>query len=189
MTISKTTILIVAFFLTTIAIFVFNQSDSTPNSEDRTKPGEGVKPSAFIKNGRFTLYDETGYATTLTSSDAVFYPESDYIEIQSPQITLTSAEGDEIYLKALTGRYHPKAEKLTLNNGVRIEQVSPPDKAWSLTGEKFTLDSKTRFISTSHAVTIKKGSHTMSAIGLQAWLDNKKINLLSKVRGQYVFNN
>jgi len=186
MNISKTTILIVTFLLTTVAIFVFNESaPDLPHTTSTTPTVE--EASNFIQNGRFIIYDENGYSTTLTSTNAEFFPNSDYVSIQSPSIVLINAAGDKIELSSNRGHYNPKSEKLILNGDVIIFQSSPPEDAWSAKGEEFTLDNKRRFISTDQAVTIKKGMHFLNATGLNAWLDEKKIDLLSKVRGQYVF--
>jgi len=186
MNISKTTILIIAFLLTTVAIFVFDESEPDhPATTNSTQTKE--QPSNFIQNGRFIIYDENGYSTTLTSTNAEFFPNSDYVRIQSPAIDVINASGDRIKLTANSGHYNPISEKLILRGNVSIFQSSPPEDAWSAKGEEFTLDNKRRFISTDQAVTIKKGMHYMNATGLNAWLDEKTIDLLSNVRGQYVF--
>jgi lipopolysaccharide export system protein LptC len=187
MRISQTSILLIASLLTGLAIFLFSES-----GDDQAAPASNEtnsnKPNAFIENAVFKLYDEEGFATELHSSKALFYSESAYIDIFLPEITLTNASGSEIYLSAKTGRFHPQLEELSLNGDVSIAQLSPASESWSIEGQQFQLNNKTRFISSSQAVTINQNKSTLRAIGLEAWISEKRIELLSNVRGQYVFN-
>ena len=187
MNISKTTILVVAFILTVIAIFIFNEAGDPQSTKKAISLPETVKPSSFIQNGRFVIYDKAGYSTILVSEKTSFFENANYADIVSPSLTLEDSSGDEVHLTAQTGRYYPKSEKLTLKGDVIVSQIYPVDSAWSLRGEAFTFDNKSRFISSDQAVNMKKGLHSINAIGLKAWIDEKRIELLSQVRGEYVF--
>ena len=61
-------------------------------------------------------------------------------------------------------------------------------KLGTLKSDEFELNNQTHFISTDQAVTITKGKSSIRAVGLNAWIDEKKIELLSEVQGHYVFN-
>ena len=57
----------------------------------------------------------------------------------------------------------------------------------SLTTQALTYDSKTNFISTQEAVTIKRGLTSINAIGMEVDISKKKLVLRSQVRGRHVF--
>lgn len=186
MDISKTTILLFAALSTAVAIFIFSSEDSEQLTRDNAAEDK-VKASAYINNGRFYIYDKNGFSTKLSSTEATFFPDEDLVEIQSPSIKLANSNGNEFHLTAISGQLSPNTEKIILKGDVSVTQTKPIENTWSLKGQAFTLDNKTRFISSDQAVTITKDQHTLHAIGLNAWIDEKRIELLSKVRGQYVF--
>jgi lipopolysaccharide export system protein LptC len=180
-------VLIIALFSAAIAIIVFSNSD-TQTPPKKHVASTDTKPEAFIEGAQFQLYDKQGFSTTLKSKTAYFYQESDHVDIEAPHATVSSENGSVIELTAATGKLSPKTEELSLNGSVLIKQVFPADKVWSMRGEEFLIDNKQRFISSDQAVTIQKGESTMQAIGLNAYLDEKRIELLSKVRGQYALS-
>lgn len=164
------------------------------------------KPTAFILNGKFTIYDKNGHATDLYSKKARYFSDPKRILIDSPAITFKTTDNQTVTLNANTGVFHPEDERLLLRGKVVIQrgthQLSDtPDKnahlsseisnnieAWTLESEEFELNNKTHFISTDQAVTMTKGKSSIRAIGLNAWIDEKRIELLSEVQGHYVFN-
>lgn len=182
--ITQNKVLIVALLSATIAIIVFSNSD-TKTTPTTSIAKHDTKPEAFIEGAQFQLYDKEGFSTTLKSKTAYFYKQSDLVDIESPQATVSNQNGSIIELSAATGKLSPETEELSLSGSVLIKQVFPADKAWSMKGEEFLIDNKQRFISSDQAVTIQKGESTMQAVGLEAHLDEKRIELLSKVRGQY----
>ena len=146
------------------------------------------KPEAFIEGAKFTLYNEEGHATHLISERATFYADSDKIDIQNIKGTLTNTEGQVVTLSSNSGKIEPTNDIITLHGDVLIQQTIPEKQAWSIKGHQFIIDKKRGFISSKQAVTISQNQSTIQAIGLNAWLNEKRIELLSDVRGQYAFN-
>ncbi|MFT5716706.1 MAG: lipopolysaccharide export system protein LptC [Oleiphilaceae bacterium] len=168
------------------------------------------KPSAFISNGEFKIYDKNGHVTNLSSKKARYYLNPKRIVIESPSLAFNTSDNDSITLNAKNGIFYPEEEKLFLKGDVVIQRTPPPAsdssklqtvinilapnkstepfETWTIKSEEFELNNQTHFISTDQAVTMTKGKSSIQAVGLNAWIDEKKIELLSEVRGHYVFN-
>jgi lipopolysaccharide export system protein LptC len=174
----------------------------TPNTKHQTS-----RPSAAINNGTFIIYDKNGRPTHFTSKKALYFSNPKRILIDTPFISFTTNTNQEITLNAREGTFHPDEEKLFLKGGVIIKQhpsstnqntthssTAPPSVTpkefglWTLESEEFELNNQSYFISTDQAVTMTDGKSSIRAIGLNAWIDEKKIELLSEVQGRYVFN-
>ena len=201
-----------AFLIAILAIASFYLLHETDHSDD--KPSRPIvkqdeKPSAFISNGEFTIYDKNGRATNLVSKKARYYTNPKRIIIDSPSISFKTDTNQTITLNAQKGTFHPDEETLFLKGEVIIEQIptasqetltiSPlqsnqtihhtaEPETWTLKSDEFKLNNQSHFISTDQAVTMTKGKSSIRAIGLNAWIDEKKIELLSEVQGHYVFN-
>lgn len=202
-----------AFLIMLLAIASYqllHESNHANLSAHKTNENKAEKPSAFIQNAEFTIYDKNGHATQLSSKNAHYYSNPKRILIDSPSISFNTSDNQAITLNANTGIFHPEQEKLFLKGNVIIERTPPPAslanespvkisiltpnnyaeqfETWTLESDEFELNNQTHFISTDQAVTMTKGKSSIQAIGLNAWIDEKRIELLSEVRGRYVFN-
>jgi len=172
---------------------LLHENDRPSAKQYNKEQDQSEKPSAFIKGGRFKIYDKSGQATLLSSKEALYFTDPKRVLIQSPAISFDTNSGQTITLIAKEGTLYPDNEQLSLKGNVVIQQLttnSPQqnDENWTLKSEEFKLNNKTHFISTDQAVTMTKGSSLIRAVGLKAWIYEKRIELLSDVRGRYVFN-
>lgn len=166
---------------------VFSGDEITPKQVVSNKQSPD-KPEAFIEGAKFTLYDGKGFPVDLLSKKALFYAQSDRIDIEGISGSLLNEDGAVVELSSNHGQIAPDSNLITLSGSVLIEQTVPKNKAWSIQGEEFVIDKQQGFISSSQAVTIKQNQSVIQATGLKAWLSEKRIELLSNVRGQYAFN-
>ena len=202
-----------AFIIILLAIASYqllHENNHTTSTALKLEKDQTEKPSAFISNGEFTIYDKKGHPTNFLSKKARYYSNPKRILIDTPFISFTTEDNQVITLNAKKGTFHPTEEKLTLTGNVIIQRLppthpnaltfssgnaeSPPDNAvdqyetWTLKSEGFELNNQTHFISTDQAVTMTKGESSVRAVGLNAWINERKIELLSEVQGHYVFN-
>jgi len=202
-----------AFLIILLAIASYqllHESNHSNPSTHKTGKNQKEKPSAFISNGEFKIYDKNGRATNLSSKNSRYYSNPKRIVIDAPSITFNTSDDQTVTLNAKEGIFHPEEEKLFLKGEVIIQRIPPTlsdtnkmppmssihtsnknteqFETWTLESEEFELNNQTHFISTDQAVTITKGNSSIQAIGLNAWIDEKKIELLSEVQGRYVFN-
>jgi len=202
-----------AFLVILLAIASYqllHESNHSNSAKLQTDNKQKEKPSAFISNGEFKIYDKNGRATNLSSKKAYYYSTPKRILIDSPSITFITNDDQTVTLNAKKGIFHPEEEKLFLKGEVVIQRLpstttdnsklllnnnahisnkkTEQSEIWTLESDEFELNNQTHFISTDQAVTMTKGKNSIRAIGLYAWIDEKKIELLSEVRGRYVFN-
>jgi len=171
---------------------LLHENDRPSATQYSKEQDQNEKPSAFIKGGQFKIYDKSGQATLLSSEEALYFTDPKRVLIQSPAISFDTDNGQTITLNANEGIFHPDKEQLSLKGNVVIQQLTTNsqqnNEIWVLQSEEFELNNKTHFISTDQAVTMTQGSSLIRAVGLKAWIDEKRIELLSDVRGRYVFN-
>jgi len=202
-----------AFLIIILAIssyYFLHENNHSSSTTLKTEKNQKEKPSAFIRNGEFKIYDKNGQPTNLSSKKARYYSNPKRILIDSPSISFNTNDNQAITLNAKEGIFYPEEEKLFLKGEVIIRRLPPsipettsstainnaqtPNKQteqfeiWTLESDEFELNNQTHFISTDQAVTMTKGKSSIRAVGLYAWIDEKKIELLSEVQGRYVFN-
>lgn len=192
-----------AFIIILLAIasyHLLHENNHSSSSTFKTAKNKKEKPSAFIRNGEFKIYDKNGNATNLSSKKARYFSNPKRILIDAPSMSFDTDDKQTITLNAKEGIFHPEEEKLFLKGEVVIQRFAPINNAqipsnkteqletWTLKSDEFELNNKTHFISTDQAVTIIKGKSSIHAVGLNAWIDEKKIELVSEVQGHYVFN-
>lgn len=179
--------LIIALACLALGLLLFSEEKIKDTQKSASEAGTD-RPAAFVEGARFTLYDDKGFSTNLQSKSALFYAQSDQIDIEHIEATLSNEQGEIIQLSANNGEIQPDSDTLMLSGNVIIEQIVPSDKTWSIESDQISIDRKQAFISSNQAVTIRKDQSVIQATGLNGWLNEKRIELLSNVRGQYAFN-
>jgi LPS export ABC transporter protein LptC len=158
-------------------------------ASDTLSENKTVKPSAFLINSTFYLYSNKGQVSEIHARKAYFFSNSEFIKIDQPSFSSHTAEDIKYTLSAQNGDYHPTQETLLLTGGVKAQQFTNNQLIWTLESEQLLLNNKTARIDTDKPVYISQGKHSLTAEGIEASMNDKKLNLLSKVRGKYVFEN
>jgi lipopolysaccharide export system protein LptC len=146
---------------------------------------------AEIYGAEFLQYNEQGeLAADITSLKATHYTLDNRISFAQPVLTLAPAD-TETLTRVTAGAAELKVDDklLTLHDDVLMEQLSPQGVVLTtLHTQTLKYDQEQHFISTDQLVTITRDNAEIQATGLEAWLDLKKMTLLSKVTGRYVPN-
>ena len=171
-----------------LLILAINIADKTESRPTNTQTGteETNKPSAYLVDSTFNLFNADGKLSKLHANRAFFFKDQDAIKIELPQFSSDNANAS-ILLTAENGLYHPSDESLLLEGNVIAKQAEGIKTVWQLKTEKLNIDNKTGILSTDEAVNITNGPHKLQATGVSASLHERKIQLLSNVRGKYVF--
>jgi LPS export ABC transporter protein LptC len=88
-------------------------------------------------------------------------------------------------LRAKFGRYLPATESLILKDAVELSRADKTFGEVQILTETLYLDAEKRFISTDQLVTIKQNNSQLTSYGLEASLNDKKLQLVDRVRGYY----
>ena len=171
--------------------WAINFAQNTPNRQNRFDDPlqQAIKPSAFLINSTFYLYDTKGQVSEMHAKKAYFYSNTEVIKIDHPSFSSNTRDATRYTLDANFGDYHPTNETLFLAGGVRAQQFSDDKLVWTLESEELFLNYKTGNISTDNKVSVTQGKHSLTAQGIHASMNDRTIHLLSQVRGKYVFDN
>ena len=178
-------LLVIGSILLLLAINMADKAE-TPFSNPLTSEQNSIKPSAYLTNSTFNIFNAEGKLSKLHTSKAFFFKDQDAIQIEQPEF-LTSNQDASILLTAKSGFYHPSNESLSLEGSVIAKQIEQENTVWQLTTEQLNIDNNTGTLFTNETVNVKSGSHNLEATGINASLNDRKIKLLSNVRGKYVF--
>lgn len=179
-----------------IILFLFMRHEDSIKSTSNVQNHDKERPTAFMEGSKITTYDTAGNANFVLNSDqALFYDDKHLIVLKNPKIEFADQglnqnnelEYQKIYLNSDNAQFDTKEEILFLSDNVTLSMPGIEQNI-ELSTHKLKFEKKTRFISTDELVTITKGNGTLTAKGLNAWPDDKKVRLISKVRGQYVLN-
>jgi LPS export ABC transporter protein LptC len=175
---------------TVLLIYALNIAENTNTdlSKDNLLDGENQKPSPYLTQSTFNMFNNEGKLSKLYVEKAFFFNNKDAITIVAPEFT-TSSLTSGMRLTADNGFYNPRAETLFLEGNVIARKTDQDGSSWKLSTVKLDVDNKLGTLSTSEEVNIFSGKNSIRAIGFEGSIIKKEIKLLSKVRGQYVFEN
>jgi len=181
---------IVALLLLVLALALYLSRDIDEERADATSElSSQSKPSAYMHNSRFTIYDDNGEATHIKSSETRYFREQDLVTIVSPSITYKNTNGDLTELNAKQGKYLALSQELVLLGNVVVTQQNVSNESWVLKGQEIHYNNASHIITSSKAVQLEMGENRITSTGISASIDDKKISLLSNVRARYVYNN
>jgi LPS export ABC transporter protein LptC len=164
------------------------ENTNTDFSKNNLQDGQNEKPSAYLTQSTFNMFNNDGKLSKLYVEKAFIYNNKDSITIVAPKFT-TNSFTSGMRLTADNGFYNPKAETLFLDGNVIARKTDQDGSSWILNSEKLDVDNKLGTLSTSEEVNISSGTNSIRAIGFEGSIIKREIKLLSKVRGQYVFEN
>ncbi len=180
--IKKYAILIVSVFATVFIIWQNNEDKITSTVSTDSQD----EANFFIVNGQYTVFDEEGELSSVMKSDeAKHYPSRNNALLKKPNLLMYREDNPPWRLTADNGEYDMNDENLTFTQNVVITRNEELETPWTLKTESLTLLNKTRFITTKQPVTISDSFSILKGTGMNAWVDDKKIELTSNVRGNY----
>jgi len=163
--------------------------------EDLLRDPEPVRadfPQAFVLGSRSRVFDEQGHLRYLLVTDEVNHyqyhanraSDRDYTWVEKPDITLLDPEKPPWYLSAERGRSNLREDSMTLIDQVRLWQEAERGLV-EMTSPEITLWPERQFAKTDKPVKMRAPGGEQEAVGLEANLDENRIQLLSQVRGTY----
>ncbi|MFT6388222.1 MAG: lipopolysaccharide export system protein LptC [Cellvibrionaceae bacterium] len=152
-------------------------------------------PNAFIINSKTKQYDETGKLSYSIHSETTNYYDktSDGPEIifVKPKITIyeitkkTREQTATLTVSSDRGEGNEKQDRLVLVGNVVLEQVAVDGSTTQLKTDQLNVQPNRRYAETTKPVIITDKTGITSATGLKVFFDDKRIELLSNVKGKY----
>ncbi|KMQ75661.1 LPS export ABC transporter periplasmic protein LptC [Marinobacter subterrani] len=175
-------------------MFLMWQSDEPPVTNQKAAELRGdAEPDGFVVNGEYTSFDETGnLKISFTSPRIEQFEEGNLATMVSPKAKLFGNEGnanaEPWIIEAENGSLLQNENLLYLTGNVRILR-SVGGRDTTLTTSTLTLDNDRSMAYTDAPVVIRDVTGITHAVGMKAWIDERVLELNSKVEGRYETGN
>ena len=168
--------------LAIISIWLLSGEDDKKGSEQEN---ELVRTSDYsMTNFTLTVMDDSGSPSrVITGEKMSHYPDDDSTEILFPVAQIIDQEKDNWIMSSNKGITQGKGEEITLTGNVIITR--PDNNEIELRTEQLILDTLHNTAYTDLAVSMRSPYGNTDSIGLHAALEDKMINLHSRVKGFY----
>ena len=167
--------------LAIISIWLLSGEDNKNNpSQD-----EQVRTSDYsMTEFTLTIMDDSGTPSRVITGDKMsHYPDDDSTEILFPVAHVIDQQKDTWIMSSNKGRTQGEGEEIVLTGNVIITRQD--NNEIELRTEKLILDTLHNTAYTDLAVNIKSPYGNTNSVGLHAALEDKMINLHSRVKGFY----
>lgn len=143
-------------------------------------------PIAFAENVAITRIDKNGkLQSQLYSPKMTQYPDNTTQFVDPHFIAYGRAE-QPWKVTAKHGKAYDGVAKITLWDNVTIQQnAGPSNHPITITTSAITVYPKQQLAETDQPVTFMQPGITIYSVGIRAYLEEGRVELLSKARGQY----
>ncbi|MCK4608598.1 MAG: LPS export ABC transporter periplasmic protein LptC [Gammaproteobacteria bacterium] len=175
---------IILLFGAVIATSISLQSVKNSTKHHIDKPHN---PDAYAINLHYTQLDTNGKVKNIIHTPKLLhYPFENSADFETPDITIINPKAKPWHITAQRGHSVQGTKIVTLIDQVKMHQnASHNNKEMTITTSRATIDLHNKYISTDQFVTIMQPGITTTAIGANADLDKKIVNLLSNVHEIY----
>lgn len=174
-------ILFILAFYTATLVQHQQQRNRQPTLIDNTKI------DAFAIDITAAHFDKSGNLhSQLASPKIVHIPLHDSAVLEKPHITIYRDHERPYHITAESGVSQHGSREFELRKNVFVkQQASEKNLGINLKTQALTVYPKKDYAETKLPVTIFNSRHKMSGVGMEAYLQEKRIKLLSKVKGTY----
>lgn len=181
-----------AIIVLTILFLLF--WDTPPQSflKPEIEPQAQIKfPSNILHNSVNRRYDTDGQLNSVFEAEESRYfqvnpkrrTHKDYAELKLPKLTLHSSEKPPWRITADEGKAEKNGDLIKLWGNVHIWQQDEFGQISELTTPYLVVKPEQQYAETDKPVMIVSAGSTTNAVGMKAFLQQDKIQLLSQVRG------
>jgi lipopolysaccharide export system protein LptC len=168
-----------------LAIGYFNIRPSSFDQEILVT--DPLQPDFFMENTQILMFNEQGTpAYQLRSARATHQRTDDSTQLEQPNL-LYYRPGEEHpwLLRAQQGSVTKGGDQVDLMNDVLLQRQDPNDPSRRMTTQALTLFPERDYAETAQSVRIENAGSVTTADGMQVFLDDGRLELLSNVRGQH----
>jgi lipopolysaccharide export system protein LptC len=143
-------------------VVIMDKEDIIPSSESDIGQTELLNP-------HFETTDKNQQPVNVTAARALQNQEnSDIVKLEQPKADMKMKNGSNVHIQALKGTYEQEAEKLFLENDVRVKHES----GYELLADELRVDMKTREAFSDKDVQVQGPEAHIEATGLQGNVDD-----------------
>lgn len=144
-------------------------------------------PDAIVSGLTIRQFNDQGHLINLLESPKMQHiPNQNTNLFESPHIILTQDNQPSWDIRSQKAHATNKGEQINLSDNVIIHQnTNNSTKESTLKTEALTYFPKQKFATTPLAVSFEQAGSTIHAIGMNAYLDDKRVELLGKTQATY----
>lgn len=149
---------------------------------------EAPPPSVdfFIENARSRQFQADGSLRhELVAERMEHMQDTDTSLLYHPDLLIHRGAEQPWRVRSLRGEVGPQGDEVELIDEVRIEQIISADRFSRLTTSRLTVFPEREYAETAQPVRIENADSVSTATGMQAYIKEGRVVLLSNVRGQH----
>ena len=159
---------------------IFYEQEVKPEFQPR--PTLQSEPDFYLTQMKVTEYRDSGQVRYYFVADqAEHFPDGDYTLAERPDITLFDEKGIPWLIQAMKGRVTANYQTVKLWDQVIMQRDTPADPL-ELSTRAMTLFPKRDYAETEQPVRITSLNSLVTATGMQAYLDQERVELLNHVK-------
>ena len=157
-----------------------------PDDNPPPKP-EAARQDNEIRGVEMRVFDKTGAPNLVLVSPRIVSPKrGDEYLIETPLFDVVSDGGARWKGEARIGRRDIGADRLWLEDDVRLVGQRPSRPSATITGQRIEFQMTERVVLSEEPVAISQGDSRVTGVGLRADLTRDRVVLQNDVEGVYV---
>lgn len=140
----------------------------------------------FANNISSTFFDDAGKKEYILKGKRMdHYPNDQKTELTEPRLTLFDKDGRTWEMRADFGDMWESENKIDLSGNIILKEDSNTLNPIIFKTESLTILLKKRFATTQAPVMITRLNDKITALGMNLFLDQKRVEFLSNAKGHY----
>lgn len=186
--VSSNKITLLSFLLVALTVIITLQLDkkehqATPSAN---QPNQSTEADYFMENYTIISVADNGEAFRWLSGKSLTHYMNNVTDLIQP--TLQFSDDDQYWLLSAKNGTIEERDTLAFDGDVKIHQLGGRTKALNIYVDHLDISLKENTASTQSKVTVSNNDSQIVATGMQIDFDNRRLRLLSNVKGQYVFD-
>jgi lipopolysaccharide export system protein LptC len=175
---------IIGFVVILLTWFVTSGGDNTEDEAKAMASNVNQQSDYGMTNFTMTIMDENGQPSrVIAGKEMTHFPKGDRTEIIDPTAHFIENQQDTWVITSKHGKTRGEGKLIKLTKDVVITRINNDEI--ELRTDKLNIDTQQSTAYTDSAVTIISPTGETKSVGLHATLEEKTINLHSKVKGHY----
>jgi LPS export ABC transporter protein LptC len=166
--------------------------DYTTQSTQENGAGVAVLPDYYGEGLKNRTFNESGALEhQFNAQRSVHFPTQRLTELTQPEIKIIADDGDAWIIQSLSGIHFEDAEKLVLQQDVKISpaassELSNTEDSAIIRTSKLTLFIQSKIAKTDQPVEVISLHGHIDAVGMIINMDQQRVEFLSQVKAKYV---
>ncbi|ACJ27498.1 Conserved hypothetical protein [Shewanella piezotolerans WP3] len=181
---NRVTLAIIALFGTALILYWQVQSKKSDQTLD---VDASEQPNYIIDDLRSTEYNEAGFVNSkVTAKHMEHYEDASMTYFTEPVYLIYPDDGQAQWrLRATKGSHNNLTGKVSLQNNVIIDSISPEEPIQTLSTSYLELDLDTMIMTSDEIIHVTGNEFVIQGTGLYADLNAQSVKLISEVEGIY----